>query len=410
MQMMIPVDEALNIMLQCATPLPSETIPFLDASGRVLYDNIKSEIDVPPLDNSAMDGYAVCFEDTRGAEKNNPVKLRIMDEIKAGDFSDSLALTRGHAIRIMTGAPIPRGADSVIPVEDTTEEGDQVLLFKTLKKNENIRFAGEDIQSGQIVLKQGDILRSAHVGLLASLNYEQVRVYRRPSVAVISTGNEVVDVGSPIRKGQIRNSNAYTLYSEIKKYGAIPHYRGIARDTFEETKRMFQDSLEHDIIITTGGVSMGKYDFVKNVMHDMQIDVKIETIAMKPGKPVVFGTLGNTLFFGLPGNPVSTMIAFIEFVRPVILRMMGMRQVDKPLINAVCDEDISKKPGRRHYIRAFFYTDVTGDLRVSTTGPQGSGILRSMSQANCLIILPETIEKLHKGEKVLIQLINHEEI
>ncbi len=405
----VTVEDAINNILNSITSIGEEEVSIFDAPGRVIYDNIISDINNPPLDNSAMDGYAIIADNTNGASKDSPVKLNISGEIKAGDNHTGETIVPNNAIRIMTGAPIPEGADAVIQFEDTSEDGNTVSIFREVKNNENIRLAGEDIKKGSPVLHKGRRLKSADIGLLASLNYSSIKVFKSPQVAIISTGNEIADVGDEIRPGQIRNSNSYTLYSEVKKYNALPRYLGIAKDTPEDTKEKLQFAFESDIVITTGGVSMGKYDFVKDVMSDLGIDIVFEWIKMKPGKPFTFGKKGNKLFFGLPGNPVSSMISFIQFVRPAILKMMGAQIIEKPIVNAVLKEDIKKKPDRKNYIRGYF-TIENGDLFVTTTGPQGSGILRSMSDANCLIILPIGLDKAKFGDRVSIQLINHEEI
>jgi len=406
---MTPVDQAFSLIINTALPLKAEKIPLIETAGRILHESITAEINIPAFDNSAMDGYALRFRETTGAAKKNPVSFIIIGEMQAGGAEMPPPLGEGEALRIMTGAPMPEGADAVIPVEDTREEENRVLVYKELKINENVRFAGEDISTGDSVLNPGRCITSADVGLLASLNCEILEVFRRPTVAIIATGDEIVEPGEEVRFGQIRNSNAYTLYSEVQKYGGEPHYLGIARDSKEETKALFQKALSHDVVITTGGVSMGKYDFVKEVMADLGVEILIEKIRMKPGKPVVFGHREKTLFFGLPGNPVSTMIAFIQFVRPALLKLSGSTMIDKPELLATLQDPIKKKPGRRHFVRGFF-TIEAGRLAVSTTGAQGSGILRSMSDANCLIVVPEDIEYIEAGQEVMIQLINHGEI
>jgi molybdopterin molybdotransferase len=405
----VTVNTALESILKSVIPLGSESISILDAGGRIIYDDIISDSDIPPFNNSAMDGYAILFEDSTSASLDNPKKLKIIGEIKAGDDYYKKILTNNKAVRIMTGAPVPPGANAVIQFEDTTEEDDVVKIFREVKKLENIRFAGEDIKNGSIVFSNGHMLKSVDIGLLASLNHSDVKVYKRPEVAIIATGDEIVEPGTVIKSGQIRNSNSYAIFSEVKKYNAVPSYLGIAGDTVKETRKKLEHALNSDIVITTGGVSKGKYDFVTDVMAELGINVVFEGVKMKPGMPCVFGKKNNVLLFGLPGNPVSAMISFIQFVGPAILKMMGAKKIEKPFVNAVLKEDIKKKAGRTHFIRGYF-TIENGDMHVSTTGPQGSGILRSMSEANCLIVLPMNVEKVNSGEKVLIQLINHEEI
>lgn len=405
----ISPEAACDIILRGITPLGSEMITATEGYGRILSADIVSDVNTPPFDNSAMDGYALKASSTAGASKSNPVTLSVAGEVQAGGAVFNGGLPDGKAIRIMTGAPVPVEADAVIQVEDTAEDNNAVSIFREVYAGENIRCAGEDIALGATVLRAGDRLNSADVGLLASLNRKTIQVFRRPRVGVISTGDEISDIGDDLKPGQIRNSNAYTLQSEIRKYSAIPHYIGIARDNIADTKEKFLKAAEYDVIISTGGVSMGKYDYVAEVMKDIGIEILIHSISMKPGKPCIFGKLGNKLFFGLPGNPVSTMISFIEFVRPALLRLMGATVINKPVVRAVLDEEIKKKQGRTHFIRGFFYAK-DGMLHVTTTGPQGSGILRSMHEANCLIILPAGMSVAEKGTSVSIQLIEHDEV
>jgi len=405
----ISPEMACNIILRDITPLGDETIMISEGYGRILASDIVSDINIPPFDNSAMDGYALKAASTTGASQLTPVTLSVEGEVQAGGAVFNGDLSSGKAIRIMTGAPVPAQADAVLQVEDTAESDNVVSIFRETRPGDNIRRAGEDIALGQTILRKGDRLNSADIGLLASLNRKSVQVFRAPHVAIISTGDEISDLGEELKPGQIRNSNAYTLQSEIRKYNAVPHFIGIARDTIADTREKFLKAAEFDVIISTGGVSMGKYDYVADVMNDINIEILIHSISMKPGKPCVFGKLGNKLFFGLPGNPVSTMISFIEFVRPALLRLMGASVINKPVVPAVLDEEIRKKPERTHFIRGFFYMK-DGAIHVTTTGPQGSGILRSMHEANCLIILPADTSRAAKGSTVSIQLINHDEV
>lgn len=406
----VTVEEALEHILRSILQLGWEEVSILEAQGYVLYENIISEIDIPQFNNSAMDGYAILADDSEGASKENPIILQVTDEIKAGaEYIKKMEVKKNTAIRIMTGAPIPAGADAVIPFEDTYENKGLVSIFKVMKKGVNIRLAGEDIKSGTVVLRKGDRLKSADIGLLASLNYRDIKVSRRPEVAIISTGDEVAELGEDMRPGQIRNSNSYALYSEAKRYNALPHYYGIAKDCNNSIREKLSEASEADIVITTGGVSMGKYDLVKDVFSELGIEILFEWIKMKPGRPCIFGRKENKLYFGLPGNPVSTMISFIQFVRPAILKLMGANRIKKPIIDAISEDDIKKKPDRTNFIRGLF-TIKNGIISVKSTGPQGSGILRSMSEANCLIVLPLGTDKVSAGDRIPIQLIHHEEI
>lgn len=406
---MITFENAQNIILSNISIIKqSEKTDLFSCQGRTLYKDIIAQYNVPPTNNSAMDGYAIITTDLATAETDNPVSLRIVDEIQAGYEFKGKKLQSGTAIRIMTGAPIPEGSDSVIPFEDTEESGNIVKIFKQTVLNENIRFAGEDIQKGSIVLKAGTKIDSAEIGLLSSVNMKEIEIYKKPKVGIISTGDELAEPGLN-NSGKIINSNAYVLYSEVKKYGGDPVYGGIVKDIYEDVKDCFLRMMDNDIIISSGGVSMGRYDFIPDVLKELGIDIKIEKVLMKPGKPIVFGTAGEKIFFGLPGNPVSVMISFMQFVRPAILKMIGNSKINKPILRARVTEDIIKKRGRKHFIRGVFHIE-NGNFLVNTTGPQGSGILTSMSNSNCLIIVPEEIELIKSGEFVDIQLTGHSEI
>ncbi|MFH0974514.1 MAG: gephyrin-like molybdotransferase Glp [Spirochaetota bacterium] len=401
--------EAQNIILNSVRPLNYEDISIMEAFNRVLYEDIVSDIMIPPLDDSAMDGYAIISEDTLGASKENPIKLQITGEVQAGGSLAGKKVLKGTAIRIMTGAPIPEGADAVIQFEETEETAGFVKIFSETAKFRNYRFAGVSLKTGDSVLYKGERLSTANIGILASLNRAKIKVYKQPTVAIISTGDELADIGEEIKAGQIRNSSAYSLYSEVKKYSAIPNYLGIVKDIKKDMREIFLKALESDVVISTGGVSAGKYDFVKDIYTDLNISIEFEKINIKPGKPCTFGTKDNKLIFGLPGNPVPTLTSFIQFVRPALLKMMGAKKIEKPVVSAFLEEDISKLSGATNLIRGNF-TIKNNEFYVTTTGNQNSSILRSMSDANCLIMIPENVTGVKAGEKVAIQLIEHDEI
>ena len=405
----VSVEEAQEIILNSVSPLNGENISLMEASNRILYEDIVSDLMIPPVDDSAMDGYAIIANNTHGASRSNPVRLRIIGEIQAGGSIVGKRVFDGTAIRIMTGAPIPEGADSVIQFEETEEDASYVKIFSESVKYRNCKCAGENIKKGDKVLHKGDRLRSADVGILASLNYNAVKVYRQPTVSIISTGDELAEIGEAIQTGQIRNVNAYTLYSEVRKYNALPHYLGIARDTVKDTREKLLEALESDVVISSGGVSMGKYDFVKKIYSDMGIEILFEWINIKPGRPCTFGKKENKLVFGLPGYPVPTLTSFIQFVRPALLKLMGATKINKPIVSAFLEEAISKPSSSVSLLRGYF-TIKDNELYVSTTGSQKSSALRSMSKANCLIVIPENSGELKAGEKVAIQLIDHDEI
>jgi len=408
--MMISVDKAKEIILSSVPCImEKERVILFEAFGRFLAEDITAPANVPPKSNSGMDGYAVIYSDISSARETNPVQLKVVKEIRAGQNNYDKELKPGYAIRIMTGAPIPDEADVIVPFEDAEELDNIVTIKKPLKQYEYIRFAGEDIRKGEIALRKGRQLDSAEIGLLASMNIAEITVTRKPEVAILSTGDELLEPGHDNPDDKIYNSNAYTLYSEVKKYGGNPHYAGIVRDQKSDILSRLNELLEYDVIISSGGVSMGKYDFIPDVLRELGIDIKVKNILMKPGKPVVFGTKGEKLFFGLPGNPVSAMVSFQRFVRPALLKMSGSVKIEKPVIQAVTEEILLKKAGRKYFIRGN-YTFKNGEFYVKSTGPQGSGILTSMCSANCLIIIPEDKGNIKAGEKVEIELIKHGEI
>jgi molybdopterin molybdotransferase len=404
----VSFEEAQQMILDSISPLGCETISIMEASNRVLCEDIVSDTIIPPADDSAMDGYAIIADDTCRASRDNPVILRVTGEIQAGGSTTGKRVIKGTAIRIMTGAAIPEGADSVIRFEDTQEETDFVKIFREITQYSNYRFAGENVRKGDQLLTKGDRLKAADVGILASLNYNEVSVYKQPTVSIISSGDELADIGTQSRNGQIRNVNAYTLYSEVKKYNGLPFYLGIAKDTLHDTKEMFLRALKSDIVISTGGISTGKYDFVREIYSDLSIEIQFEKVNVKPGSPFTFGKKGNQLFFGLPGNPVPTLTSFIQFVRPALLRLMGANKITKPVVNAILEKDITSV-GVYHLVRGQFIIK-NNEFYVSATGHQKPSMLRSMSVANCLIIIPEHVTKARAGEKVAIQLIDHDEV
>lgn len=405
----VSVDEARAIILDSISPLASESIPLTDAFDRILCEDIVSDIMIPAADDSAMDGYAIIAEDTRGASRGNPVRLRVMGEMKAGGPVAGKRVSRGEAVRIMTGAPIPEGADAVVRFEDTEERSGYVEVFSESARSGNCKCAGENIGKGETVLQKGDRLGSADIGLLASLNYGTVRVYKKAVVSIISTGDELAEIGEELREGRVRNVNAYTLYSEVKKSNATPLYLGIAKDTKEDIGRKISEALESDVVISTGGVSMGRYDLVKEIYSELGITTFFEWIDVKPGRPCAFGVRGKKLVFGLPGYPVPTLTSFIQFVRPALLKLMGARKIEKPVVGAYLEGDTIKPTRCVNLLRGRF-TVRNNEFHVSVTGSQKSSVLRSMSKANCLIVIPKDSPEIRAGEKVAIQLIDHDEI
>ena len=400
---MISVEEALEKVLSYVKVLDGIEAPILECLGQVLADDVYSSFDIPPRDNSAMDGYAVHSADVASASSSNPVYLDVVGEAKAGGTA-TMKVKSHTAVRIMTGAFIPDGADAVVKFEDTDETQQaggpikRIGILKTVEKGKNIRYAGEDIGKEQLVLKRGTILRPSEIGVLASLGIARAKVIRRPSVAILATGDELAEMGQPLTGGRIYNSNSYSAAAQVLRYGGIPRVLGIARDTREDLDAKISEALSSDMLLTTGGVSMGDYDLVKEILA-RRGEISFWKVRMKPGKPLAFGTIEGVPHLGLPGNPVSSMITFELFARPAILKMMGKPVTQKPTVEAISESYIKNTDGRRVFARAIVRKE-GGKYYASTTGPQGSGILTSMSQANALAIVPEDIAAIKEGDIV----------
>ncbi|HUT84005.1 MAG TPA: gephyrin-like molybdotransferase Glp [Thermodesulfobacteriota bacterium] len=403
---MISVEDALRLILDTAPLLGLEKVDILTALGRVIGENIYSPSDIPPFDNSAMDGYAVKSEDTKDASIDHPAVLMVIEDLPAGYVAKG-KIKKGEAIRIMTGAPLPEGVDSVVMVEDTEASGDKVKIFNEAETNQHIRKAGEDVKKGELVIPQGTVLRPAAIGMLASLKRSFVSVYQRPLVSILCTGDELVDVDGELKAGQIVSSNSYTLASQVNECGGIPLLLGIARDRKDELEQKFREGLRADVIISSAGVSVGDYDLVKGVLKDLGMEMKFWKVAMRPGQPLAFGTIGGKPTFGLPGNPVSSMVSFEQFVRPYLLKMQGHKKIFRPVIEAIWQEGFVKKTERKYLVRCML-SKKEGTYIASSTGEQGSGILKSMVLANGLAIFPEEKEVIKAGEKVKVQLLDRE--
>ena len=396
----ISADEGLKIILDNVNLLSTEKVFLLEALGRVIAEDIVSPYNVPIADNSAMDGYAIRAEDTVGATEENPVKLKIVEIIPAGKVGKKI-LEKNEACKIMTGAPLPEGADAVARKEICVEKNGYVYIYEEVKRGKDVRYAGEDIKKGELAIRNGTVVTPAVCGVLSALGKSVIKVYKRPVVAILITGDEIVDIDESIEFGKVKNSNAYSLMALIKEAGGIPIYTGIVKDDRESLKKAILDNLNADVILSTGGVSVGDYDYTKEVVKKAGFDIKFWKLRIKPGKPLMFATKDDKLYFGIPGNPVSTMVVFYNFIKPALLKMQGFENIFLPEREAILAEDIRKKDSRREFIRGILFKK-DGNLYVKSKGPQGSGILKSMAMGNCFIIMKEDITYLNKGSKVKV--------
>ncbi len=418
---MISVEEARDRILAFFSRLEPERKPVLEAMGQVLAENVVAPNDIPPLDNTAMDGYAVHASDTTGASERSPRELRVVADLAAGYVLDT-PVGRGEAVRIMTGAPMPPGADSVVPFEETDEplrdvgqaasKTGSVRVFKAANPGANIRYRAEDVTAGQTVLQAGRVIRPSEVGVLSSIGLTHVMVYRRPVVAILSTGDEITEPGQPLTPGHIYDANAQSVAAMVMKYGGVPRLLGIARDTVEDLSAKIREGLDADMIVTSAGVSRGDFDVVKDVLaREGAID--FWTVRMRPGKPLAFGALSapdgrRVPHLGLPGNPVSSMVSFELFGRPSIFTMLGRSDWERPVVKAIARERITNGDGRRFYARCIVSQGEDGRMYADLTGPQGSGILTSMSSANALTIIPETQDEALPGEEIDVMMLDWE--
>ncbi len=400
----LTVQEALTAVLAGVSVLPAERVSLLDALGRVLAEDVVAQDSLPPFANSSMDGYALVAADLEGASQQSPARLRVVGDVAAGALPD-VVVGPGTAVRIMTGAPVPSGADAVVPVEDTNEAWrdrerplpEKIQVTRTVKSGDYIRYPGEDIEVGQVILEQGHILRPQEVGVLASLGISEVSVIRPPRVAILATGDELLQVDEPLRPGKIRNSNGYTQAAQVLALGAIPIQLGIAGDTETAVRQKLQAGLEAnvDLFISSAGVSVGAYDVVKAVLEH-EGNVGFWRVRMRPGKPLAYGTYHGVPYLGLPGNPVSAMVSFERFARAAIRKMAGHTQLDRPTVTVSVQDEIHSD-GRESYIRAIVMRQ-GNSYEAKLTGDQGSHIMTSLVKANALLIVPEGVRYVSSGE------------
>ncbi len=397
---LLPIDAAIDIVFAATRPLSVETVGLLEALGRTAGEDVVSHAQVPPFDNSAMDGYAV----DGAALAAGRTTFRVTVEIPAGRYVGE-PVGPGAAAKIMTGAPLPPGVDTVVPVELTRPDGAEVRVLEPVEPGANVRGAGEDVAVGDVVIPRGARLGPAEIGLLASLGVEQVTVARRPRVAVLATGSELVPPGQPVGPGQIRDSNSFTAFGQVREAGGEPVMLGIARDEPEETRRLVAAALEADVVITSGGVSVGEFDFVKQVQEELGVERRFWGVKTKPGKPLAFGARGRTLVFGVPGNPVAAMVSFELYIRPALLALQGRTAIYRPYVVAASAEPVTGTKERTEVRRCRLERGNDG-WTFTTTGPQGSGILRSMVLADGLAFVPAGYPGGAAGERFLVQLLD----
>ncbi len=420
---MISVEEALERILSYVDVLGSEEKPLAEALGQVIDEDIAAGFDIPPSDNTAMDGYAVRAADTDGASPEHPVELRVIGEVAAGyEFEGEVAT--GAAVRIMTGAPVPSGADAIVPFEETDEPfekapaGSQrvaaraVRVFKAARLGANIRRRGEDVRAGETVVRRGTVLRASEIGVIASVGRAVVRVIRRPVVAVLSTGDELMVPGEERSGARIYDSNAYSVGALVRRHGGIPRLLGIARDTVQALTAKIHEGLDADMLITSAGVSRGDYDVVKDVLA-REGEIAFWTVAMKPGKPLAFGCFypegvgGRRVpHIGLPGNPVSSMVAFELFGRPALMKMMGKTDWRRPVVRAVTEDRIVNRNDLRVFFARCIVTERGGRFYARLTGEQGSGMLTSMMRANALTMIPPQVDVVEPGEEIDVLMLD----
>lgn len=409
----LSVEQAQARILDGIRPLEAERVPVGEAAGRVAAVDVPAVRDQPPKANSAMDGFAARWSDLKGLSEawaaggSEPagVDLEVIETIAAGAVG-TRPLGPGQAVRIMTGAPVPAAADIVVMREWTEASEGSVRILRCGGDGDNIRPAGEDVAEGDLVVRGGDVLTPGRLGLIVGQGFTHVDAVRRPLVGILPTGDEIHPPGEPLPEGHIYSSNSYALAAMVREAGGQVRDLGIARDTRASLREAFARAEGCDTVLTIGGVSVGDFDYVKDVLAELGAVEDFWRVAMRPGKPNAHGTLHGMPYFGLPGNPVSAMISFLQYVRPALLAMQGRPDVHLPTVDAVLDHDVRSRRRFLFFLRGVLRWDHgAGGWRVRTTGPQGSGILRSMAQANSLIVVPEDRGSVRAGETVRVQLL-----
>jgi molybdopterin molybdotransferase len=394
---MISPDEALQIVLENVSPLGVERVSIVDALGRVIAEEIRSPRDIPGFDNSAMDGYAVRASDIANASEDRPVTLEVLETVGAGAMP-SAEVGPGQAVRTMTGAPISRGADAIVQVERTRGTGAKVEILAPAEAGAFVRPRGEDLRQGEVVISPGKTISASDLGVIATLNRAMIDVYRRPRVAIVATGDELVDVDQTPSGAQVVNSSAYALAGAIRDAGGEPVMLKVARDSPEEVRARLAEALAFDVVLSTGGVSVGQFDHVKVVLDELGLRQLFHGVAQRPGRPLKFGTMGGRPVFGLPGNPVSTMVCFYLYVYAALGRMAGRGAYGLPRVSVRCAADIRLARDLTEFVRVRLERR-DGELLANPTGNQGSGILSSLSRAHGLLIGPASKTMLKAGDQ-----------
>jgi molybdopterin molybdotransferase len=391
-------EEARRIILEHVAPLGAERVELLDSLGRVLAEDVIAPWPLPAFSNSAMDGFAV-----RAADCGNGTVLSVTDYVPAGGRATK-SVVPGTAIKIMTGAPIPDGCDSIVPIESAEEANGAVRVLQPVAMHQHVRFAGDDVHEGETILALGTLVRPYEINMLACFGKQHVTVVRRPKVAIVATGDELIALGETPPMGRIVNSNSYSLAAAITSVGAIPLLRGIARDNIESHREKLAEGLEADVLITSAGVSVGDRDLVREVLGELGVEIVFWQVKVKPGKSLTFGMKEGKPVFALPGNPVSAMLTFEEFVAPALLKMMGHRETVKPLFPAVLQSELRTKPGQTHLVRVRLeYSD--GKYLAWSAGKQDTGVLKTILQANALAVLPADRDYFAAGEEIQVHLL-----
>ncbi len=391
-------EEARSIILDAVSPLGKEKVEILESLGRVLAEDVVAPWDMPLWNNTAMDGFAVRADDCAGR-----VSLKVSGFLPAGE-NMTASVEPGTAVKILTGAPIPPGADAVVPIEEVDDKGETVHIKGPVKAGDHIRFKGEDVKAGERIIPAGTVIRPYEISMLASFGKLFIPVYRKARVAILSTGDELVEPGEALSPGKIINSNAITVAAAVRQIGGEPVILGIARDDRESLREKLREGLKADVLITSAGISAGDRDLVRAVLDELHVNLVFWKIDIKPGRPTAFSLREGTPVFSLPGNPVSTMITFEEFVRPALLKMMGHKKVIKPFIKATLKGQVKKKPGRVNFLRVGLEKE-NGNYVAWSPGDQNTGILKTMLLAGGIAVLPAEQGDLKAGDKVDVQLL-----